>query len=341
MDDSTWEEHFKGYTIIDCVIPNDDRIAFLLKEDPAPGEGTVDDNELMTRIVVQLRDEEAGEDWVYQDMTNARGPKLTYGFEPGLRLLTVSVFGEVFVLGGGEAKPEKDIPVREGIAIGAAAHVAGAAYVAGSGRTVLRRDRADRWTALNGGLGRGDEEVTMDEGFNALDGYGPEEMYAAGGAGDLWRFDGSRWHRIELATNVEINDLCCGEDGLVYLVGDGGTLIAGRGDVWAQVEQDVEDDALDSIAWYDGRAWISTSSRLYEFSNGKLERVEVRTADNEVQWTHAVVATGGGLLISAGPKDAFAFDGREWHCLVPNLEVEEMGDGDGDDEADEDDDDEA
>jgi len=322
MDRSTWEEHFKGYTIIDCVIPNERRICFCLKEDPAPGVGSVDDDELVTRLVVQLRDEEPGEDWVYQDLRKVRGPQLTYSFEPELRLLTVSVYGEVFVLGGGDAKLERAVPVREGIAISEGAHIGGSAYVAGSGRTVLRRERADQWTLLNRGLGSGDEEVTMDEGFNALDGYGPDEIYAAGGAGDLWRFDGSIWHRIDLGTNVEINDLCCGDDGLVYVVGDGGTLIVGRGDVWAQVEQDVEDDDLDSIVWFDDRPWISTWMRLYEFVDGMLKRVDVRTADGDLQWTHALVATGAGLLISAGPKDAFAFDGEEWHCLVPSLEDE-------------------
>ena len=328
MDDTTWEEYFKGFSIVDCVIPNEKRICFCLKQDPDPSSGTVEDDELTTRIVVQLRDEEPPNDWAYQELNHNNRPRLTYSFEPGLRVLTVSSYGEVFSLGGGKAEFEQDAPVPEGIAVTASAYIGGRAHVVGTGRTVLRRERRDKWTPLNRGFGSGNEEASLDYGFNALDGYGPDEMYAAGGAGDLWRHDGSIWQRIELGTNVEINDLCCGDDGLVYVVGDGGTLIAGRGDVWAQVDQDVEEDDLDSIVWFEGRAWISTSMHLYEVSNGKLKRVDVRTADGDVQWTHALVATGAGLLVSAGPKDAFAFDGEEWHCLVPNLEDEGENDED-------------
>jgi len=334
MDDTSWEEYFKGFTIVDCVIPNENRICFCLKQDPDPSSGTVEDDELTTRIVVQLRDEDPPDDWASQELHQNNRPRLGFSFEPGLRVLTVSSYGEVFSLGGGKAEFEDDAPVPDGIAATAAANIGGLLHVVGTGRTVLRRERRDKWTALKKGLGGDDDEVSQDEGFNALDGYGPEELYAAGGAGDLWRFDGSAWQRIELGSNVEINDLCCGEDGLVYVVGDAGTLIVGRGDVWAQVDQDVEDDDLDSVAWFDGRAWISTSMHLYAFADGKLARVDVRTADDEVQWTHALVATGGGLLVSAGPKDAFAFDGDEWHCLVPNLEDEGEFDDEDEDEDD-------
>lgn len=332
MDEAVWTKYFKGYSIVDVAIMSRQKIYFCLKQDPPKNSPTVEDDDLVTRIVVHRTAEQDAKRWALVEINGVKYPKIAMPSLPEPQVLMVDFHGSVYSADPKRRGMEKDIDLVEGVSITNVACIEQHAYAVGTSRQVFLRKGVDRWTPMHPKLGKRkhapDEED--DWGFNAIDGFDQRDIYAAGGAGDLWHFDGKSWRQLPLPTNAEINDLCCGGDGLVYVVGNDGLLFVGRNEKWKQLEQDVETSSLDEVVWYRDRAYIASWMGLFEAQKSRFAQVQVGVDPSQHSFGH--VAAGDGILVSAGPKEVFVFDGKQWQELVPDLEDE-------DDEDDEDDDD--
>lgn len=182
-------------------------------------------------------------------------------------------------------------------------------YAAGMDRQVYRRDGENLWVCL-------DQEIRPDpgevKGFEAIDGYGDDEICAAGWDGELWRFDGKRWKELSSPTNQLLTSLLCAGNGLVHAAGRRGLLLKGRGDAWQVVEPDLTEDIWD-MAWFEGRLYVSTYQGVYVLQDERLVPVDFGSG-RPTSFHH--LSEADGILWSIGAKDIFAFDGHDWSRLA-------------------------
>jgi len=166
--------------------------------------------------------------------------------------------------------------------------IAGTAFVAGTLRTVFRREGKNQWTCLSGNdLAVREEEKKQkrDLGFNDIGGFALDDLYACGGKGDLCHYDGKQWTEIDLPTNQELMTLHCAPNGLVYIGGRDGLLIEGRGDNWQFIGRNTRGFTTDGsretagmgatikdMAWYKDRLYLATDQGLYDYTDGRVRR---------------------------------------------------------------------
>ncbi len=182
--------------------------------------------------------------------------------------------------------------------------VDGFAYACGMDRQVFRRDGDNSWTAMNA---PNSEEAT---GFEAIDGFSANEIYAVGWNGEVWEWNGNGWAQHGGVTNVILTGVCCADDDRVYVCGQQGTLLSGRHDGWQLV--DLDDFATDfwDAHWFKGKLYLATMQTLftYERDNGLTE---VDFGDDPPNTCYRL-SSAEGVLWSVGGDDVFSFDGAEW-----------------------------
>ncbi|EPG9677358.1 WD40/YVTN/BNR-like repeat-containing protein, partial [Citrobacter freundii] len=64
--------------------------------------------------------------------------------------------------------------------------------------------------------------------FKDLSGFSESDMYAVGGMGTVYHFDGKKWQQITFPTNKLLYTVCCGGDGFVYIADFDGAIWKGR-----------------------------------------------------------------------------------------------------------------
>ncbi len=185
--------------------------------------------------------------------------------------------------------------------------IAGKAYAVGMDRQVYRRDDANRWTCIDQSARPGPKEV---KGFESIDGFRADDIYAVGYDGDIFHWNGKAWRQIDSPTNLILTDVCCAADGQVYIVGQMGTIIRGRGDRWEVLDHGGGKAHLWNCAVFQGRLYTTTNSKLLHLgADGKLVPVDF---GDDLPGTVYHLATGDGILLSIGAKDVMSFDGTTW-----------------------------
>jgi len=222
---------------------------------------------------------------------------------PSEKLVVVSGEGAVFTYVGGNEGSER---IRDAFDLRACACIEGHAYAAGMNREVFRRAREGQWSAMHAPGVEGDDDVA---GFEAIDGFGANDLYAAGWEGEVWHWQGSAWTRCESPVNVVLSGICCAGDGHVYACGQSGTLLRGRGQDWGVLETEGLIDDFWDVRWFMDRLYVASMSALYVLQDDALVAVDFgRDApDSCYKLTDAE-----GVLWSIGQQNIFSFDGAAW-----------------------------
>lgn len=227
---------------------------------------------------------------------------------PDERYALAAPDGTVLLLGGGRID-EEVIP-------GASARgplrriraIEGTLFAVGMMRQVHRRDGAGRWTRVDTPEMARCRAVT---GFETIVGASSGELCCAGWGGEIWNHAAGSWRMIQAPTNVVLLDGCLADDGSVILCGQRGVILRGRGDSWELVDHGGPQATWWSCCWYRDRAWLATDHGLFTLDGDVLAPVDI-AVDGEAPETFQQLATGDGILVSAGPKDLLAFDGTDW-----------------------------
>ena len=199
-------------------------------------------------------------------------------------------------------------------------------YIAGAFRRVLRREGTDQWSDITQQL---HSELSVNEkedwGFEDVDGFSEEDMYAVGGRGDAWRFDGKTWYQLDLPTNVDLYCVCCAADGQVYIGGVGHTILRGREDEWEIVHQAETNQTFQQLANFQDHVYAidEWGRTLYVVSDTGIKPIdtgEYRFADTGC----LCMAPGHGMLLVAGSESAAVFDGKSWRDLFRNPDESEL-----------------
>ncbi len=221
---------------------------------------------------------------------------------PADLMVAVGHDGDVYTYVGGVSAYEQIEP--EPLALRNLGVVDGLAYACGMNRQVFRRDEDGAWIAMHA---PGSQETS---GFEAIDGFDSDEIYAVGWRGEIWLWHAGSWTACPPQVEVVLTGVCCAGDGQVYACGQDGTLLIGRRGDWRRVEPSGLAVDIWDVHWFDGRIYLATMDGLYTYD----EHRGVLPVDfgSDAPSSCYRLSSAEGVLWSVGERDVFSFDGRDW-----------------------------
>lgn len=311
-DDMDKFEPLDGFELAGCAIRRWNIIAFWGQEwsNPDPLEVRT------TRVFFYYPDEHEDDRWAYREIGQARGLRGCGAMLPEERWVFVADDGEVYAVGGGVDAFEDPIVAKPYHFFSNVKCIrSGKAYAVGPRRKVYVRESPDTWRQLAAGLFPDGAQTNLDaSGFADIDGFAEDDLYACGGRGELWHFDGKAWSRVDVPTNENLFRVCCASDGLVYVITGGRELLIGRGQNWTMVGQDLTEANFESIVEFGTKVVLSTESALFEVVNGLVRPASLGTMPP--MRSCSFLAVGDGIMVVAGSGDACSFDGTTWSVII-------------------------
>ncbi|WP_439558349.1 hypothetical protein [Dyadobacter sp.] len=319
LHEQAWTESFEGWYIVDVAVRERGFVYVILRKTiPCEKVSLTWDHDVPSRIVaLYLNETDPKEKWGHQGLS---GFLLTFGGacrEPLPQGLALSGNGDVYATGSRKTGIEKVAPGGPGLSLSKCRCIADRAYVVGMGRTVHRRLDIGKWESLSLGLPAMKRDASANElldlGFRDIDGFAEDDLYAVGGRGDVWHWNGKIWIPCEFPTNWPLFTVCCGGDSQVYISGEGGTLFQGRGDLWKRIWQAEYTVPYNDSRWFAGKLWLSSDYMLDEWSDNQVKHVHY---DGKRVNARGHMDAGDGIIVVAGADDVRLFDGDSWHDIV-------------------------
>jgi hypothetical protein len=354
---TNFQEFFKDFHPVSCAIENKDAIYIILEGNELDEDGT-------TSSSMGFYFPKHERVWGGQGYGNMYREKTCTLPGTDTPLLVVDWHGKVIAKQQHDdltQRPkfsiEETIDIAKNCPIMQLRNIAGKAYVAAGWRTVFRREGPNEWICLRGNDQEEIEEfkkTNQEYGFNDIGGFAEDDIYACGGDGDVMHFNGREWRQLYCPTNEELLSICCAPDGKVYIGGQRGSLIVGRGDQWEVLKSKAPDE-INDLAWFKGRLYMTCRTyginelhegqirttpgtsgmgqavkpeRLSEGNRRALKEAGANQADIdlidilEVPTSTVLapasvhtLATDGNILLAAGVNRVVAFDGKGWQVL--------------------------
>ncbi|RSZ59022.1 hypothetical protein HF313_25200 [Massilia atriviolacea] len=317
----TYQEYvkfFAGFLIDDCAVRSRTAFSFVAVEH-------ISDSDLGNkRLINYFIDKPAGKNLGASKYTGFAGVRLAVSSKPKGQAIIVSRNCAVGVLGAGEDAREEPIPYGRPdsplyTTMHALATIDGLVYAVGGWRAVCRRVGKDQWESIvdrtSLPVPERNEFGSNDDGFHAIDGFAANDIYCGGGHSDLWRYDGKRWHRCNLPTNMVLHNICCGGDGYVYLGMQNGSVLRGRENSWSQIHKGELSIPFKDMVWYDNKIWCTSDYGTWLIDNGKFLQDDLPP---EIKSCSGNLAVGDGVLLLAGRYGATMYDGQSWTSLIPS-----------------------
>jgi cellulase/cellobiase CelA1 len=186
-------------------------------------------------------------------------------------------------------------------------------YVVGMDRQAYRREGPKHWQSVGPPSwrqrGRQPPGAADVKGFEAVDGFSESDIYAVGWDGEIWNYDDRKWQPLPSPAKEVLVDVCCAGDGMVYACGREGLLVRGRARSWEVIKLRGMTQDIWSLAWFNGRLYLSTMSRVFTLEGKALAAVGF---GSDTPKTCHRLSVGDGVLWSIGAKDVFTFDGTKW-----------------------------
>ncbi|MEO1498420.1 MAG: hypothetical protein AAFV43_14850 [Planctomycetota bacterium] len=200
-------------------------------------------------------------------------------------------------------------------------------YAAGMDRGVLRRDGVGNWTNISDSLREvpttGIEALGM--GFEDVDGFAKDNIYAAGGDGEVFRYDGEQWSPIDVPSNAELTCICCASDGYVYIGGGRGLIMRGRDEEWKIISAEDSNREWQQIVDYNGQILAVDEWGAAIYAIGEKGVTELEGTRHLAPSTPCrCLAVGHGMLLAAGHECASLYDGTSWRSLFKSAEAEDL-----------------
>jgi hypothetical protein len=186
-------------------------------------------------------------------------------------------------------------------------------YACGGNRSFGKRLGKGQWQSFSQDIPYPEKSSGTWYGFDDFDGWSETDIYAAGGEGDVWHYDGREWRQIPFPSNLPLNSVCCGGDGNVYISGYGGDTFVGRGDRWKMIRGGGMSLPFRDMVWYEDRVWCTSDYGLWTIHNGRIARPNVPAT---VSGCCGNLSVGDGVLLLAGLCGAVFKENGQWHEIV-------------------------
>ena len=311
-----WTEHLRGWLLTDVSV-RDRNIVYLCARQDVPDDqaSKMWDHDILTKQMALYLDTPA-EALDTRTLTGYNKPRIGVSHYPKAQSLLAArnADGQVSVFGGGRNQPDEFIHRDSWPLTWRIKCIGGYAYSVGGQRQIYKRVDIGKWERF---ADLPKSEHVEKVGFRDMDAFSETDMYAVGGHGDVWRYDGKAWKQMGFPSNVQLGTVTCAGDGKVYISGEGGSLWVGEKSTWKRVYQGGSSVLWNDVLWFDGRLWFA-SDYQFKIWDGK-DLVPVEHQGKTVP-AYGHMDARDGLLAVASPHRVWGFDGKDWRTLVAPYE---------------------
>lgn len=310
----------KGQIFLDCAIRYNDLVYILARADITEDESSdTEDHNIPTRIIVL--EESSNEDDLLiaaNEIPRFAHPVIGVSQKPvNQGLLSASDRdGSILPMGGGKDFWPFEILQKNGYPqCKRLRSIDGYTWAVGINRKVYKRVDIGKWIKVTEGFDLSKKD-TFGYGFNDIDGFSENEVYAVGGKGDIWQYDGTSWKQCGFPTNDNLYTVCCAADGYVY-VGARRALWRGKGNQWEQVCAFERQSVMNDLRWFADKLWLAYDYKLVMWDGQELH--------NEIICNGEKISLGGAIDVSdemmlvACSYSAWTYDGKDWHNIIPQF----------------------
>lgn len=318
LNQSAWQDVYQGYEITGVAIRDRDTLQTLARKAVPHEEAThLMDGQIPTRIASIFLSDPEDDNVGYQELEGFGYPRLGVSrapFErPGGMVTAMGRDGDVWPFGGGSNGPMEKIAPGERPATHRLKCLFGTTYSVGIARKLYRREAVGRWSRIEGIPMSRDEASLQAAGFHDLDAFSETDMYAVGGHGDVWHFNGNAWRQMDFPSDEYLETVTCAGNGTVYITGEGGSLWAGLHSTWRLLERRGSGVLWNDARWFGGQLWLASDYQLRVWNGHELVAPEHEG--------RTVLASGhmdahDGLLVVADLWSVSTFDGNAWRRIV-------------------------
>ncbi|NHZ38270.1 hypothetical protein F0185_32495 [Massilia sp. CCM 8692] len=145
-------------------------------------------------------------------------------------------------------------------------------------------------------------------------------MYAVGGGGTVWHFNGVTWKNLPFPTSHRLLTVTCGGDGFVYITDICGSLWKGRNSTWQRISLRSQSLPFADAAWYMGTLWCANDYGMLILEGNELVAIHQsrnhRAPADIAMVSHRIdVAPDGRKMLVCGAHGAAIHDGTCWKML--------------------------
>ena len=329
MKKQNFDQFFRDFHFVDCAVRDRLTIYLLGRKEYMAEEGgnEPDEADVIKRLSNLFLDETEDERYGYTELTGFRTTNIEVSQGSKPHVVAVDYRAYVYAMGSGYDNMETQVPwddekgpQRGGI--GKLRNIDGYVYGVGGWRSVCRREGPNHWIPLwDKTLPRPKVKQNVDRlkyGFEDIHGFSANDLYAVGGEGDVWHYDGKRWKQIPFPSNMDLYNVCCGGDGQVSIGGRSGAIFRGRENRWQKLEGGGLSLRIADMEWYQGKVWCTNDYGIWTIEDSGLERVSLPDA---VRGCAGHLAVGDGVMVIAGMYGAALHDGKEWQTLVDLVDL--------------------
>jgi len=321
-----WSKGLRGWNITDCAVRSSSFVYLVARENiPEEQISGTWDHDITTRFLVLYLNKSPEKSLGLQGFDGFGHPRCGVAHNPlSQGIITARNHdGDAWAMGSGKNGPMEHIAPGKGPMTMKVKCINGYAYSVGSGRSIYKRTNVDYWVKLDNGFPENILKVEdiLSEGFYDLDGFSESDMYAVGGDGDIWHFDGTLWMQEGFPSNMELNTVTCASDGYVYVSGQGGTLWRGRNSTWEKLYSGRYTIPWNDVLWFEDKLWLASDYMLRIWDGKKLVPVTDDEGD-ELPFSGHMDACDG-LLVIADTESVMAYQNGKWRTLVAPYENDE------------------
>ncbi|NHZ95230.1 hypothetical protein [Massilia sp. CCM 8734] len=322
---------FQGFYIIGCAVRNRMIFGFVVDsyytdvQVEIEEENEYDPAYRPKRMLTHYRDDEPGDQWGVTDYEGWSFIVIGSALLPKSQFLAAELYGKVHAVGSDEDSYDNSLIERKagnpnGGGIRKLKQIGGYAYICGGARSVGKRLADGEWLSHTDAF-PSHPEIGRD-GFDDIDGFSETDIYAGGGMGDVWRYDGKRWMQVDFPSNSWIQAICCGADGNVYISCYEGLIFAGRENQWTKIHDGGISLGFRDMVWYEDRVWCTNDYGFWTIHNGAL--TQVTDLPSKILVCAGRLSTGDGVLLAAGLRGAAFLENGKWNSIFLRSEMEKI-----------------
>ena len=321
-----------GYIIKGCAIQNADRQMYLLVEDndEKRKDGYLPEYRF---LYTYAHIEDHNENYFSTGRTHLCQPKIEYS-KLDEDIIGLDIGGQLYSEGLDGDREEEDLSTSlkdQGSNYSAIYQniktVGDSMYAIGRPHRLFKRLGVNDWQNLSSSIPLAPHYLDgtfassgIESGWRDIDGFSEQDMYLAGGDGEVWHYDGKEFIQCDFPSNELLANVCCADDGFVYIGGRRGRLWKGKGDKWQLISDRQFTIPWTDIVWFDDRLFLGSDYGLWEFKDGEVIEAEV---PKEVMICSGSlsICPEKKLLLTAGNHGASMYDGKEWKILFNDFDL--------------------
>ncbi|HJZ84558.1 MAG TPA: hypothetical protein VKN99_05270 [Polyangia bacterium] len=192
--------------------------------------------------------------------------------------------------------------------------IEGELYVCGmSGQVYVRRK--DKLQHMDDGLAEPGPNTKSQLTLNAIHGTAANDIYVVGSGGLIAHWNGKKWTKLPVLTNVQLWGVRCFSKNHIVAVGSMGVIVEGDGKKW-KVEQlpDGAELTLSDVETFKGDLYVAAVDDLYVRKKGRWDVVEHGLDEDRTDFYRLLVAEE--RLWTMGTHRLSSTNGRKWAAHI-------------------------